>query len=111
MIYLKESDYDSPEHCICGSSPVYAVLNANNICIPLCDSCLNELREELADYDAKTHCYQCEYFVRNSDGIKYGGLCLFGVKEEHIELVKESNDFGYYVDFNHYCKNGKKKIE
>ena len=112
MIYLEEAGYDAPEYDICGSSPVYAVLKANGISIPLCSSCLEELRQELAEYDSRIHCYQCDHFVVSSSGLSYGGSCKLAAKEEGVEITEDNAGYVFGKDFNSYnCPNAKRKTE
>jgi len=45
-IYIRESDWDDPKYDTCGSTTHY-ILEINNIRVPLCNECFDELVDEI----------------------------------------------------------------
>ena len=99
MIELRAIDLEDKEYDICGST-THAVLEINNMIIPLCGNCLDELIEEVNKFQSKVYCHECKHFRFNGFGEwRYGGTCKKiaeekGIKEE--DLIP--NNCGLYYD-------------
>ena len=111
MLYLEEPSWDTPEYDVCGNGPVMAVLKVENIVIPLCSECLENLRENLAEYDANVHCYQCKQFVRSPSGLHYGGSCKLLAKEKGIQITRNNAGYECCKGYSDYCDKGEKETE
>ena len=91
MIELRAIGLEDKEYDICGST-THAVLEINNMIIPLCGRCLDELIEEVNKFQSKVYCHECKHFCRNGWGEwRYGGTCKkIAEKEGIIELIPEN---------------------
>ena len=104
MLSFREPRYDDKEYDNCGNTTI-AVLEIDNITIPLCDYCLQSLREDLTSYDNAQFCYKCEYFKGSPSGpVHYGGSCT-----SDQEILEKDYGFINCVDYFNTCKNGKFK--
>ena len=99
MIEIVPTNYECEEYDSCGNTTI-AVLKVNRITIPLCTRCLDELNESLSEFNNITFCYQCEKFIMDESGWRYGGSCR---RYKDIEL----KDAGYikHVDCMGTCKD------
>ena len=100
MIEINPSNkYNDEEFDSCGNLAM-AVLKIDNIKIPLCNRCINELNESLSEFNNTVFCYKCKHFIMSSSGWRYGGSCR---KDKEIKL----RDAGYIncVDCMDTCKD------
>lgn len=58
---IRPCDWDDEERDGCGSR-TEVVLSVNHVKIPLCADCLQNLRDELEEFDNTQFCYKCKYF-------------------------------------------------
>lgn len=93
---IKAPNYDSTILDACGNTTV-AEVHYNAMRIPLCQECLNSLRESLKVYDDTIFCYKCTNFIMSRSGWSYGGSCLKSL-DDRTEF--NPNDAGYIN-----CKN------
>ena len=102
---LSENDkqYDD-----CGTT-TEAILEINSVSIPLCEECIQDLREQLAKYDATVFCKDCKYWHQSEYG-DLTGTCEYQYVQIHgkFDLTK---DFGYSCceGYMHTCKHGIRK--
>lgn len=74
MLTFRKRDWDDKKYDGCGNTAI-AVLEIDNITIPLCAECVDDLTEQLNEYNNTTFCYKCSEFVMSRDGWHYGGSC------------------------------------
>lgn len=79
-IEFKIRDWDDEEYDDCCSTAI-AILKVGHIKIPLCEECVNDLKEFINDFCRPQYCYQCNYFKKSQWGWKYGGSCC---KDEDV---------------------------
>ena len=94
---IKAPDYKSPDLDSCGNT-VIAEIHYNGMRIPLCEDCLNSLRESLKSYDETIFCYKCADFIMSNDGWNYGGTCLRSIEDRESFDPKNAG----YVEYT-YC--------
>jgi hypothetical protein len=97
MIDIKLPDYDAPEYDICGYHEVVAILEVNNMKIPLCLDCIKELTESLKIYNSTAMCYKCKNFIKKNE-LHYGGSCLYKAENDGVHLEKMDIGYKYHVD-------------
>lgn len=95
--------YQDPEGDNCfnlrDGNYTHAVLCIGNIKIPLCKNCVEQLTEDLNEFNNTIFCHKCLHFIPSEAGWGYGGSCKKWAKDDKgIELT--SADAGYL-----YCKN------
>lgn len=82
-IEIKPYTYeDGPEFDNCGNTTI-ALLNINNIIIPLCNECLSDINKSLEEFNNTIFCYKCKKFIMSESGWRYGGSCR---KEKDIDI-------------------------
>lgn len=95
MMEILEPSYEDNNYDSCGNITI-AVVHYNSMTIPLCQECLDNLRESLKKYDNTIFCYKCNNFIMSESGWNYGGSCLKDLSKEDIEKFKKSYA-GYYL--------------
>lgn len=74
MVKIKAAAYVDKEYDSCGNT-THAVLEVDQITIPLCEKCLEELTESLNIFHSTVFCHQCKHFKMSRWGWHYGGTC------------------------------------
>lgn len=74
MTKIRAATYEDKEYDSCGNTTI-AVLEIDQITIPLCRSCLSELNESIDVFNSTIFCHQCIHFNMSSSGWHYGGRC------------------------------------
>lgn len=99
MIEIRATNYEDKEYDSCGSTTV-AAIEINNITIPLCSECVDELNESLSKFNNTIFCHKCKHFIMSEWGWKYGGSCQ---KDGEIDI----KNAGYIncVNCMHTCKD------
>ena len=97
MITFRKRDWDDKEYDGCGSTAI-AVFEIDNITIPLCAECVNDLTEQLNEYSNTIFCHKCAEFVFSSDGWRYGGSCKKKAAQQGIALTKDIVGYNCFVD-------------
>ena len=108
---LRNYSFDSSEYDPCGKMTI-AVLEVNNITIPLCEDCLKDLERDLIKFKNTIFCRDCTKWHRSEHGIKYGGTCEVKVEQNGESMDKIlPRDYGYYYGtyFNETCEHCMKK--
>ncbi|MCM1440213.1 MAG: hypothetical protein NC131_13570 [Roseburia sp.] len=109
MISLRGTTYDDQELDACGST-TQAILDINNIKIPLCSSCVEELLESIEEFKNTTFCYQCKNWIR----AKYGndGSCKKKLEERDISIKSEDEAGNVcWTAWMDTCKDAERKEE
>lgn len=106
MITIRKRDWDDKEYDNCGNTAI-AVLEIDNITIPLCKECLNELNEELDEYNKTIFCHKCAEFVFNKWGWRYGGSCKKKAEQQGITITENNAGYDCFVDCLDTCKEAK----
>ena len=102
MLDFRAPEWNDAECDNCGLIAV-AVIQYGGITIPLCEDCLNDLREGIKKYDNEHFCHKCEYFGGSKDGPKtYGGSCL-----AKSNIPPEAYGYTNHVDYFDICHNDK----
>lgn len=106
MLVLRKRDWDDKEYDNCGNTAV-AVLEIYNITLPLCSECVDDLTEDIREYNNTVFCHKCAEFVMSKDGWRYGGSCK--KKAEQCGKTITTENAGYYccVDCLDACKDAK----
>lgn len=91
MVELREPNYyDDEESDICGNY-IEAILKVNNITIPLCKDCLEDLKSSIKEFDELELCCRCENLVsRGAISLyHYGGTCtVTGYDADYFDRCK-----------------------
>ena len=107
MLSFRVPKYDDKDYDNCGNVTV-AVLEIDNITIPLCKECLKDLKDDIDDYNDAQFCGRCMHFKASPYGpVHYGGSCT---SDQEVD----EKDYGNvnYVDYFRICKDGKfKRVE
>ena len=103
MIEIKPFDYESEKYDMCGNT-THATLVINNIRIPLCGECIEELKEASERFNNTLFCHKCNNFVMNESGVMYGGSCKKWAEIDNKEITKENAGYSYCVDFMGTCR-------
>lgn len=102
---LSENDkqYDD-----CGTT-TKAILEINSISIPLCEDCIQDLRDQLAKYDTTVFCKDCKFWHR-SEYRYLCGTCEYQYVQIHgkFDLTKDFGD-SCCEGYMHTCKHGIRK--
>ena len=107
MVTFRKKDWDDKPYDCCGSTAI-AVLEIDNITIPLCAECVNELTEQLNEYNNIIFCHKCSEFVMNRWGDwGHGGSCKKKAAEQGITLTEDLVGYDCCVDCLDTCKNAK----
>lgn len=89
MALIRGVKYGDPELDGCGST-TQAILEFNNIIIPLCSSCLEELVESIEEFKNTVFCHQCKNWMKSSyDGNT--GSCKKKLKDKGISVINDSD--------------------
>lgn len=64
MIEIRARSYEDPQYDLCGNT-TNAVLTINNIKIPLCNECIEELTQSLNEFNNVIFCHKCKYYIKN----------------------------------------------
>lgn len=108
MIELRRINYDDKEYDSCGNKTV-AVLEINNITIPLCEKCLSELNDDITKYNNTIFCYQCKHCMINEDGTRFS--CKDAAELDHKTIALNDIGYSYAVDRMYSCKDAEIKEE
>lgn len=107
MITFRKRDWDDKEYCTCGSTAV-AVLEIDNITIPLCLNCIDDLNDQMKEYNNTIFCHKCSEFVMNRWGEwRHGGSCKKKATEQGITLTENLVGYNCFVDCLDTCKGAK----
>ena len=104
IIDLRAIGYDDNfEYDGCGKKAV-AILEVDRIQIPLCMECINELTQQIEDFNNTIFCYKCKEFIKSND-YDYSGSCKLCARNNNYELKQK--DAGYIFSRNYMdtCKN------
>lgn len=74
MVEIRAATYEDKDYDSCGNT-THAVIEINQMTIPLCAECLEELTQSLDVFNNTVFCYQCKLFKMSSSGWHYGGVC------------------------------------
>ena len=74
MSEIRAATYEDKEYDSCGNTTI-AVFEINQMTIPLCRKCLEELNDSINIFNNTVFCYQCPHFKMSSSGWHYGGRC------------------------------------
>lgn len=107
MITLRPVDYRDDDHDSCYNS-AYAALEIHGTKILLCKSCLDDLIEEVKQFQNTVLCHQCVHFRMGSSGFDYGGSCLRKAREDGKVLIPDDFGVRYCVDSLYTCKDAQK---
>ena len=75
MAEIRAATYEDKEYDSCGNT-VVAVFENNQMTIPLCRDCLDNLISSIDVFTNTIFCHQCRYFNMSSSGWHYGGRCI-----------------------------------
>lgn len=106
MIELIGRDEMSPECDGCGNTTI-AQLNIHGIYIPLCETCVKELTEEIKKFNDTVFCYKCKHFIRSESGFNYGGSCKWKASKDGKELTDKNAGYDYITDSMDTCTHAK----
>lgn len=106
MITFRKRDWDDKEYDGCGNTAI-AVLEIDNITIPLCAKCVNDLTEQLNEYNNTIFCHKCAEFVMNRWGWRYGGSCKKEAALHGRTITDENAGYVCCVDCLGTCKDAK----
>lgn len=111
MLEFKVANYfDDPDYDNCGSTTL-AVLRLDNITIPLCEECVNDLIRDIEEYKNTIFCHQCDEFIMSSSGFHYGGSCKCQAREKDEEITEKDAGYKFCVNCLDTCTNAKPKKE
>lgn len=111
MLEFKVANYfDDPDYDNCGSTTM-AILKVNNITIPLCESCVNDLIVDIEKYVNTTFCHQCDEFIMSSSGFRYGGSCKYQAREKGEEISEKDAGYKFCVNCLDTCTHALPKKE
>ena len=106
MLTLRKADWDDKEYDNCGR-PAVAVLEIDNVVIPLCFECLDNLNQDLNEYNNTIFCYKCSEFVMNRWGWRYGGSYRKEAEKQGKVITDENAGYDCCVDCLGTCKDAK----
>jgi hypothetical protein len=106
MITFRKRDWDDKEYCTCGSTAA-AVLEIDSITIPLCLNCVDDLADQLNEYNNTIFCYKCSEFVFNEYGWRYGGSCKKKAGQHGVVITSKNAGYNCCVDCLDTCKDAK----
>lgn len=107
---IRAANYEDKEYDTCGNTTV-AVLEIDNITIPLCNECLNELNESLSVFNNTIFCHKCEYFMESKCGWNYGGSCIKKAEKYGVTISEKNAGFDYCVNCMYTCEDATPKQE
>lgn len=67
--------YGDKEHDICGKTTIAVLEVGGGIDVPLCQNCVEELTEQLSQFNNTIFCHKCNNFKMDEYGWNYGGRC------------------------------------
>ena len=106
MIIRAVTDCDR-EYDVCGNITI-AVLEHNNMTIPLCNECINGLAESIKEIENTVFCRNCGHWHVSSSGMRYGGTCdVIAAKagKDFNQIPKSSYGHIYVTDHFSTCKD------
>lgn len=75
MAIIRAATYEDKDYDSCGNTTI-AVLEVNQISIPLCSACMEDLGRSIDTFINHTiFCHQCQHFRMSTAGWHYGGTC------------------------------------
>ena len=103
-IDIRTISYDDPQQDNCCRKAA-AILELDNIRIPLCEDCLNKLTARLSDFNKIIFCKDCCNFMMNKYGLAYDGSCKKKALDHGVQSIpKESIGFDYWTGPYDTCK-------
>jgi len=109
MITFRKKDFEDKDYCTCGCTAV-AVLEIDNITIPLCLGCIDDLSDQLNEYNNTGFCYKCPEFVMNRWGWRYGGSCKKKAALHGKTITDENAGYECFADCLDTCKDVKPEV-
>lgn len=109
MIIFRKRDWDDKEYDGCGNTAI-AVLEIDNIIIPLCVECVDDLTEQLDEYNNTIFCHKCPEFVMNRWGWRYGGSCKKKATLHGKIITDENAGYECFADCLDTCKDVKPEV-
>lgn len=106
MLTFRKYDWEDKECDSCGNITM-AVLEINNITIPLCADCIKDLTDQLNAYNNTIFCYKCPDFVMNKWGWRYGGSCKKKAAQDGTVITKDNAGYYCCVDCLNTCKDAR----
>ena len=85
------SDFETDGCC---NEPI-AVLSVNNIIIPLCSNCIEELTEKLMEFNNTIFCHKCDHFIMSEYGWRYGGSCKLQATKDGVSITNKDAGLKY----------------
>lgn len=110
MAEIRAATYEDKEYGSCGSTTI-AVLEIDQITIPLCRDCAQKLIESIDIFNNTTFCYQCDHFIMSNSGWRYGGSCKLKASKDGKEITEKDAGFNYCTDCMKTCKDAVRKGE
>ena len=108
MLTFRKRDWDDKDYDGCGNTAI-AVLEIDNITIPLCAECVDDLTEQLNEYNNIIFCHKCSEFVMNRWGEwRHGGSCKKKAAQQGITLTENLVGYNCFVDCLDTCKDAKR---
>ena len=96
MEFRVREDYYDPVYDMCGNT-CHAIIEINNMKFPLCEKCINDLRNGLNIFDSTIFCHKCTYFIMSESGWRYGGSCQLKASKDGKTVTKENAGYNYCV--------------
>ena len=110
MIIRAVTDCDR-EYDVCGNITI-AVLEHDNVMIPLCNECIKELAESIKEFENTIFFRNCGHWHISSSGMRYGGTCdVIAAKagKDFSQIPKSSYGHIYVTDHFFTCKDAVNK--
>lgn len=106
MIIRAVTDSDR-EYDVCGNITI-AILEHDNVMIPLCNECIKELAESIKEFENTVFCRNCGHWHVSSSGVRYGGTCdVIAAKSGKDFSQISKSDYGHIYVTDHFftCKD------
>lgn len=106
MIIRAVTDSDR-EYDVCGNITI-AILEHDNVMIPLCNECIKELAESIKEFENTVFCRNCGHWHVSNSGVRYGGTCdVIAAKSGKDFSQISKSDYGHIYVTDHFftCKD------
>lgn len=108
MLEFKVNDYNEPQYDGCGNTCI-AIIDINNIKIPLCRECLDDLIAGIETFKNTVFCEKCEHFIMSESGWRHGGSCQLKASKDGKVVESKDAGYNYCVGCLDTCKEAKLK--
>lgn len=95
MASIRAAKYEDKHYDSCGNVTI-AVLEVNQISIPLCSECMEDLSRSVDTFIKHTvFCHQCEHFCKSTAGWHYGGRCkMHNIDRDCMDTCRDARKQG-----------------